>query len=215
MLFRCEEMEAELEDLFLRQPTEAVDAFVDALRTLSPEIRVKSLNLFEAKLPAFDRIAAEGKYAIMLGTPASPEAKAAFGMAVRLIDQFKAADGYLFAIPMWNFGIPYVLKQYLDLLVQPTYTFAVGPDGYQGLVTRKKAVVVYARGGDYSDPAAAAGDFQKPYMDLILGFIGVTDVHSVVVQPTLAAGAETAQAKLTAAINELRALARTIQANDT
>ena len=190
----------------------AADAFVDALRELSPEIRVTTLNLFDATLPAFDRTAAEGKYAIMCGTPATPEATAAFGMAVRLIDQFKAADGYLFAIPMWNFGIPYVLKQDVDLIVQPTYTFAVGEDGYRGLVTGKTAVTVYARGGDYSDPAAAAVDFQKRYMDHILGFIGITDVRTVIVQPTLAAGPDAAQAKLAAATDELRALARTINA---
>ena len=190
----------------------AADAFVDSLRELSPGTRVTALNLFEAKLPAFDRAASEGKYAIMHGTPAPPEVQAAFGIALPLIDQFKAADGYVFAIPMWNFGIPYVLKQYFDLIVQPTYTFAVGADGYHGLVTGKKAVVVYARGGDYSDPAAADVDFQKRYVDHILGFIGITDISSVIVQPTLAAGPGAAQAKLAAATEELRALARTMQA---
>ena len=188
----------------------AADMFLDALREVSPAIRVTTLNLFEAKLPAFDRAAAEGKYAILHGTPVPAEVKPAFAGAVRLIDQFKAADGYVFAIPMWNFGIPYVLKQYVDLIVQPTYTFAVDGGGYRGLVTGKKAVAVYARGGDYSDPAAAAVDFQKRYMDHILGFIGITDVRSVIVQPTLAAGPDTAQAKLAAATAELRTLARTI-----
>ena len=148
----------------------------------------------------------------MHGTPAPPEVQAAFGMVVPLIDQFKAADAYVFAIPMWNFGIPYILKQYIDLIVQPTYTFAVGADGYRGLVTGKRAVAVYARGGDYSDPAAAAVDFQKRYLDHILGFIGITDVSSVIVQPTLAAGPDAAQAALAAVQDELRALARTMQA---
>lgn len=48
--------------------------------------------------------------------------------------------------------------------------------------------------------------------DQILGFIGVTDVRSVVVQPALADGPDTAQAKLAGAKDELRALARMIAA---
>lgn len=60
---------------------------------------------------------------------------------------------------MWNFGIPYRLKQYIDILVQPGYTFSYSPEqGYTGLVN-KPAAVVYARGGDYSSKEAAGEGF--------------------------------------------------------
>ena len=56
-----------------------------------------------------------------------------------MIERFKGADKYLFSLPMWNFGIPYKLKHYIDVLVQPTYTFSFSPkEGYKGLVTRKE-----------------------------------------------------------------------------
>ena len=67
-----------------------------------------------------------------------------------VIERFKSADWYLFSLPMWNFGVPYVLKHLIDVIVQPGLTFSFSPtEGYKGLVTGKKAVAVYARGGAY------------------------------------------------------------------
>jgi FMN-dependent NADH-azoreductase len=88
---------------------------------------------------------------------------------------------------MWNFGIPYKLKQYIDVIVQPTYTFSFSPkEGYKGLITGKKAAVVYARGGAYPPGSEGeASDLQKRYMELILGFIGFTEFTPIVVEPTL------------------------------
>ena len=88
---------------------------------------------------------------------------------------------------MWNFGVPYKLKHYIDVITQPGLSFSFTPEtGYSGLVTRKPAVVIYARGGEYSSSDAAAGmDFQKRYFELWLGFIGFTDVSAILAEPTL------------------------------
>jgi FMN-dependent NADH-azoreductase len=101
---------------------------------------------------------------------------------------------------MWNFGIPYKLKHYIDLLVQPGLTFSFSPaEGYKGLVTGP-AVVVYARGGAYGPGTGAeAYDLQSGYMKQILGFIGITDVKEVFVEPTLAGGPDGKKAAMTAA----------------
>jgi len=127
----------------------------------------------------------------------------------KVIDQFKAADKYLLAVPMWNFGIPYRLKQYIDILVQPGYTFTYNKDtGYQGLVKGKPAMVVYARGGSY--PAATpaeAYDLQKKYIELILGFIGFENIQSVVVEPTLEKGPDVAATKRREAIEKIKGMA--------
>ena len=65
---------------------------------------------------------------------------------------------------MWNFGVPYKLKHYIDVITQPGLSFSFSPEtGYTGLVTGKPAAVIYARGGEYSSSEAAARmDFQKP-----------------------------------------------------
>jgi FMN-dependent NADH-azoreductase len=111
---------------------------------------------------------------------------------------------------MWNFSIPYRLKHYLDIIIQPGQTFTVTADGnYQGLVTGKPVFVAYARGGAY--PAGTemeALDFQKKYLELALGFMGLTDIRSVVIEPTLAEGPETAAKSKAAAITAAREIAK-------
>jgi len=97
----------------------------------------------------------------------------------------------------------------LDLLIQPTYTFRVGENGYEGLVKDKPIMVVYARGSAYpADSPAAALDFQKKYLEWVLNFIGFQKIGSMVVEPTLgdAAARENALKK---AMEEARKAAET------
>lgn len=179
------------------------DAFADAYRKANPGDEVATIDLFTADVPTFDGDAIASKYAILRGGKPTDEQQKTWKTVERLIEEFKSADKYLLAVPMWNFGIPYRLKQYIDNLIQPGYTFAVTPEGqYEGLVTGKRAMVAYARGGDYAGADATAIDFQQRYMELALGFIGITDVRSVVVQPTLMGGPDVAEDKTRAAIAE-------------
>jgi FMN-dependent NADH-azoreductase len=111
---------------------------------------------------------------------------------------------------MWNFSIPYRLKQYIDILVQPGYTFTVDNAGnYQGLVKDRPVFVAYARGGEY--PPGTAGeafDLQKKYLELILGFMGLSDVRSIVVEPTLAKGKDVAKQRRADAVEKARQMAK-------
>ena len=102
-------------------------------------------------------------------------------------NRFNKADKYVFSLPMWNFGVPYKLKHYIDVITQPGLSFSFSPEtGYSGLVTGKPAAVIYARGGEYSSSDDAVGmDFQRRYLELWLGFIGFTDVSTILVEPTL------------------------------
>jgi FMN-dependent NADH-azoreductase len=185
------------------------DAFVAAYEQAHADDRVQTLDLYEADLPAFDGLAVQAKYTILHGKEHSPEELEAWRAVERVIGEFKKADKYVFAVPMWNFGIPYRLKQYIDLLVQPGYTFSYDPEeGYTGLVTGKPAVVVYARGGDYGPGTGFEPyDFQRTYMDTILGFMGFSDTRSIIVEPTLLGGPEVCGEKQEAAVAEARELA--------
>lgn len=185
------------------------DAFVEAYKKANPGDEVEVLDLFKSQLPAFDGAAVSGKYKIMHGKEHSAKEKEAWAKVTALIEHFKSADKYVLAAPMWNFGIPYRLKQYIDIIVQPGQTFTVDESGnYKGLVTGKPILAVYARGGEYAeDSAGAAFDMQKKYIELILGFIGFTDIRAIVVEPTLAGGGEVAEEKRGAAIEKVRQIA--------
>ena len=174
------------------------DAFVETYKQKHPDDKIVTLNIFKEKLPAFDGLAVQAKYTILHGRKHSKEELQAWKKVEKIIEQFKSADKYVLAVPMWNFGIPYRLKQYIDILVQPGYTFGYSPEtGYKGLVTGKPIVTVYARGGEYpAGSPAEALDVQTKYLQLILGFIGFTNIRPVIVEPTLQGSAETIEAKV-------------------
>ncbi len=185
------------------------DAFAESYRESHSGAEIMPLDLFRKDLPPFDGLAVQAKYTILHGGEPGDEERSAWRTVEQLIDEFKGADGYLFAVPMWNFGVPYRLKQYIDLIVQPGYTFAFDPEkGYSGLVTGKPAFIAYARGGEYAEGTEAeAFDFQKKYLETLLGFIGFTDISSVVVEPTLHGGPEVAKEKEKAAADRAREMA--------
>ena len=182
------------------------DEFLEAYRVRNPGDEIVTLNVFRDEIPPFDEPAVRGKYAIMHGKPHSAQELQAWRAVQETIRQFTAADKYVLAVPMWNFGIPYRFKQYIDVIVQPTYTFSFDPQhGYQGLLTGRKAFVAYARGGDYGEESVP--DFQKKYTEMVLEFMGIANRRSVIVQPTLAGGPEEAERKLKAAIAEVKRMA--------
>lgn len=75
------------------------------------------------------------------------DARASGNAARAVFDRFAAADACLFSVPMWNTGVPYVLKQWIDIVSQPGWLFSFTPDaGYRGLIRGKKAAVIYTSG---------------------------------------------------------------------
>jgi FMN-dependent NADH-azoreductase len=180
----------------------AADAFVRAYKKKNPDDQVVELDLFDTELPKFDGFTLQAKYSIMSGQKHTPEEKSRVGSVEKIIEEFKSFDKYIFAVPMWNFNIPYQLKHYIDVIVQPSYTFSYSPDkGYTGLVTGKPVFISCARGGAYGPGTGAeAYDFQSKYLELILGFVGFTDIRTLIIEPTLEQGPETAEKKKSQAI---------------
>ncbi len=157
--------------------------FLAAYQQANPEDKIIINDLFDISLPEFDNFAAESKYAIIHGKEKTPEQMKKWSQIEKIISQFKSADKYLISTPMWNFTIPYKLLHYLDIIIQPGYTFSAADGKYQGLAGGKPMCVIYARGGSFDDNSPI--DFQKKYLDFILGFIGFTDIKSIICQPTL------------------------------
>ena len=186
----------------------AARAFLEEFSRIHPQWRVDRIDLASDNIPPFNAPAAKAKYTVLNGQTPADAAGWAWKDVCNLIDRFKLADAYLIASPMWNFGVPYRLKQYIDNLVQPALTFSYSPQtGYKGLVTGKPAVLMLARGGAYGTDISS--DFQRPYLELILRFIGFTDIRTVVIEPTLA-GAEPAEKALQQAVVQARELARNV-----
>ena len=169
-------------------------AFLDEYQANHPDDEIVTLDLWDTKLPEFDGFTIDAKYQVLHGQDFTDEQQQAWQAVVDICDEFKSADKYVISLPMWNFGIPYKLKHYIDVIAQPGQTFSFDhATGYSGLVTGKPATVIYARGGNYGSEEAKGMDLQKGYMDLLLGFIGFTDVNSIMVEPTLGAADDVAE----------------------
>ena len=110
-------------------------------------------------------------------TPAQAQA---IQLSNELVDEFLAADRYVFGIPMYNFSIPANFKAYLDQIVRVGRTFSVDATGYKGLVHNKKMTIITASSGAYPDGSPSHSyDMQTPYLQLVFGFIGITDLEFI------------------------------------
>jgi len=162
--------------------------FVDTFSDVRPDIAVEHWDLWDGTLPPFGAAAAGAKMSIFAGQEPSGEQAAAWAAVHRTFERFAAADYYLFSVPMWNHGVPYILKQFIDVVSQPGLVFGFdGNTGYTGLITGKKAVVVYTSAvyGDDRGPQFGV-DFQAPYFSDWLRWAGITDVTQITFRPNLA-----------------------------
>jgi|SRR6266853_5285962 len=153
---------------------------VDDLRLRHPGVTVVVRDLAKEPLPHVGEAFVGGLYSPP--EQRTPDQATAMARSDRLIDELFAADVMVMAVPMHNFGLPSTLKAWFDHIARAGRTFAYTDKGPEGLLKGKKAIIVLARGGVYSDGPAKALDFQEPYVRSMLGFIGITDVHVVRVE---------------------------------
>ena len=145
-------------------------------------------EVWDGTLPGFGSAAAAAKMAVFAGAEPQGDAARAWRAAIDAFRRFDAADGYLFSVPMWNAGVPYILKQLIDVISQPGLVFGFDPEqGYTGLLRGKKAAVVYTSAvyGPGRGPAFGA-DFQRPFFDDWLRWAGIDDITSIEFRPDLA-----------------------------
>jgi FMN-dependent NADH-azoreductase len=107
---------------------------------------------------------------------AKPGARTAQQQAVidysdRLIGELREADTIVIALPMYNFGVPSMLRAYFDHVARAGVTFKYTEKGPVGLLTGKKAYVFVTRGGVYGEKHA-----HTDYVRDFLAFLGITDV---------------------------------------
>lgn len=180
-------------------------AFLEVFRERYPACPVDELNVCTQPLPPLTAHVAGGKYILLGGRELPPEMQALWKGIIGHIERFLAADAYLVSTPMWNFGIPYYLKHYIDVIVQPRYLFRYAETGVEGLAGGRKMVVISSRGGDYRPGTPYHSyDQLEPYLRTVFGFVGITHITFITAQPMDASGPEAAEEE----IRRAQALAR-------
>jgi FMN-dependent NADH-azoreductase len=186
-------------------------SFLEVYHKCNPSDTIETWDLWSPAevLMEFDGPVMTAKYAARGPAPShTPEEADAWAQVGRHVDRLKSADKLLFSVPMWNFGVPYKFKHFVDIVTQPGLTFRPDPvNGPVGLLMGKKAVVISSSGGVYTPGTPrAAWDMQEPYVKLWLNLIGITDVTSVVLDGTARPEQALAEAKARA-IENARAIA--------
>jgi FMN-dependent NADH-azoreductase len=172
----------------------AARAFLSSYAQSHPDDHLETLDLWRADLPPFDDEAIEAKFAVLRRQSFTPAQLETWSGVQRVSRHFNSFDKYLIATPMWNFGIPYVLKHYIDVVTLAGENWSWTPAaGYLPLLSGKKAALIYSSAGDYAiGPSYHESDFQKPYLRRWLNFIGVHDLAEIALAPTLADAARVA-----------------------
>jgi FMN-dependent NADH-azoreductase len=163
------------------------ERFLAGFTEANPAANVEHWDLWDGTLPAFGPAAVEAKMAVFAGADPDGEAATAWRTARDTFERFDAADLYLFSVPMWNHTVPYVVKQFIDVVSQPGMVFDFDPEvGYTGLLRGKRAAVLYAGAvwGPELDERFGV-DFAAPYFETWLRWAGVDDIASVSLRPNL------------------------------
>lgn len=168
--------------------TAIAEAYLGALTQRFPQIEIDAFDVWGDDLPAFDGNKAAAKMKVLGGAEQSIAEKTAWDEVMSVAKRFSSADRYLISTPMWNGGIPYRLKQFIDVVHQPGVTFGLtADDGYSGLLSGKHATLVVTAGA-YSPefPSPHFGvDHQATYLKAWLNQAGVAEVDFVRFQPTI------------------------------
>jgi len=177
-----------------RLANELVQSLSDA------DSQVEVLDLGQNPHPALDEAALQAMF-----TPAeqrSPAQAERAALDLALIEQLRAADVLVLAVPMINFGVPTQLKNWIDAVAKAGVTFRYTANGPEGLIKGKKVYAVLTRGGVYRDQPA---DTMVPYLRTVLGFLGMSDVEFIYAEG-LAMGPDSEAASLASAREQIAAL---------
>ena len=177
--------------------TRLADRIVLRVRDAYPEAALTIRDLGRDPHPALDEVALGALF-----TPAgqrTPVQAARVALDDVLIDEIKAADVVVLGVPMYNFGVPSHLKNWIDAISRAGVTFRYTANGPEGLLKDKTVYVALTRGGKYRNTPA---DTMVPYLRMVLSFLGMTDVHFVYAEG-LAMGAAAEERAIASAYEQI------------
>lgn len=136
--------------------------------------------------PAIPHVSGEfvdaATYAVFEQRPVTAQGQDSLRLSDELVAELQAADTIVIGFPMYNWGIPSVLKAYIDHIVRPMVTLGYDASGPMGLLTGKKMYVVSVRGGSGYEGARSHTNFADTYLRLAFGFIGISDLEVIAVE---------------------------------
>ncbi len=151
------------------------DQFQQQWQKSNPDGSLIIRDIIKQPIPHIQQKTIEGFY-----TPSenfTPELQDATKLSDQLIAELTGCDILLISTPMYNFGVPSALKAWVDHIIRINKTFGVSEEGaFYGMVKNVNAYIITAAGAVYASKEMKALDFLQPYLQTVLGLIGITDV---------------------------------------
>ena len=97
-------------------------------------------------------------------------------LSEQLIEELRQSNTLVISTAMYNFGIPVVLKQWIDSICRAGISFQYTEQGPVGLLGVKRAYIITASGGT---PIGSEMDFASPYLEHICRFIGIEEIFHI------------------------------------
>jgi FMN-dependent NADH-azoreductase len=166
--------------------TAVVNAFLSEYRERVRDVTVDRLDIWQEQLPEFDAEAIDAKYKGVSGESMTPVETATWAKIKELASRFQRANCIVLGVPMWNFSVPYKLKQLMDLSCQRNMLFTFDGEFYGPSLSIDKAFVAYVRGQSEAAGFKAVSqpgfEYLSGHVEFWLRFIGVRDVVALTVE---------------------------------
>lgn len=177
--------------------TGLASAIVERLRAANPQAELQVRDLGRTPHPELDEAALQALFSP--GDQRTPAQAARVALDDALIAEIQAADVVVLGVPMYNFGVPAQLKNWIDAISRVRVTFRYTESGPEGLLKNKKVYVALTRGGLYRNTPA---DTQVPYLQTVFNFLGMSDVQFIYAEG-LAMGADAERQALAGAHSQI------------
>ncbi len=164
-------------------------SLVNAIVGRDPSIVVEELNLYTNHIPQLKGCYFQSRSAIVNSecrSKLSSEEQNEVAVIEQLCDQFKAADIYILAAPMWSLSFPAPVKEYLDCIIQSGKTIAFEKDMPHGLLSDKRRIFIYVQSSGANVPWILKNALNKGlnYVRDMMEFLGIDTFKELLVDGT-------------------------------
>lgn len=168
--------------------TACARAFLDELRAAESDIEITHRDVWADDLVEFGREAALAKFGPLFGEPHTPEQERIWEEVMDEIDLVRTHDHLVVSSPMWNWSVPHALKRWIDVIVQPLYSFTLDGDGrHVGVLgVGKVAHFILTRSSAYDGRHPELEDHQESYLRYLFDMLGFAVDDPLIIEPTTA-----------------------------
>lgn len=181
--------------------------FIEKFLENHKDFHVEEINLYKEHIPRLEYEYFEKRSAIVSEESLDKldeKQKSEVKRIVELCEQFKSADAYVVAAPMWSLSFPAPLKEYLDCVIQDGRTIKILEDKVEPLLDDKHREFVYVQSSGAKIPWILKPILNRGlnYVDDIVKYMGIKNFHQLLVDGT-GTTKEDKLSAITSAINKI------------